>query len=414
MKILHLIHRTWPYHGGAERYVIEHALAGKRWGHESVICSTDAWDMSWLVSRSGQHIQRRIDIWNGIEIVRFPVVHPPLQNLFRALLRRISPCGQDRYFYPNPFLPSLHRWLSQDRGFEFIHANAMPLMLYEGWYHSRKTGSGLVVVPHANAGEKFRRVSALHYYDGCQKKIFLESNFVVAQSNFEKEIFTEIGVPSERIHVSGSGIEPEEFAKSNPSAALERLGVKSPVVLSLTAHCTDRGTEHIIEACRNLLKRERKFTLVLAGPFLEDAEENLSSEKDLADEFGENLVITGYIGKEDRIDLIAAADIVLLPSRLDCFGIVILEAWVSGKPVIGCWTGGMPNIIEDGENGFLVSWGDVATLTDRIGVLLKNPQLRDSMGGKGRKMVLSTRTWDAVTDRFYRRMAECNTGKATN
>ena len=124
-----------------------------------------------------------------------------------------------------------------------------------------------------------------------------------------------------------------------------------------------------------------------------------------------NIVITGYVPKEERIDLIAAADIVLLPSRLDCFGIVVLEAWVSGKPIIGCWSGGMPDMIEDGKNGFLVSWGDVATLTNRIDVLLKNPQLRGSMGERGKKMVLSTRTWDAVTDRFYRRMAQCEIGK---
>lgn len=411
MKILHLIHRTWPYHGGAERYVLEHALAGKRWGHESVICSTDAWDMSWLVSRYGQHIQRRMDIWNGVRIIRFPVVHPPLQYIFRALLRRIMPCGPDRYFYPNPFLPSLHRWLSRDHGFDFIHANAIPLMLYEGWFHSRKTGAGLVVVPHPNLGEKYRRISPMHYFEGCQRDIIQGSSFVVAQNTFEKELYMDMGLPSERVLLLGSGINPAEFRNADPESALKRYGIKGPVVLSLTAHCKDRGTGHIIEACRHLWMKGCKFTLMLAGPVFPDAEENLAWWSESAGEFIDNIVITGYIRNRDRIDLLAAADMLLQPSRLDCFGIVILEAWASGKPVIGCWSGGMPEMIEDGQNGFLVSWGDVATLTNRIDVLLKNPQLRDSMGERGRKMVLSTRTWDAVTDRFYRRMAECGTGK---
>ncbi len=106
MKILHLIHRSWPYHGGAERYVLEHALAGNRWGHESVICTTNAWDMSYFVSRSGASIERREDIFHGVKIKRFPVVHPPFQNVFRAVLRRLCECGADRYYYPNPFLPS--------------------------------------------------------------------------------------------------------------------------------------------------------------------------------------------------------------------------------------------------------------------------------------------------------------------
>ncbi|MEN8208635.1 MAG: glycosyltransferase family 4 protein, partial [Candidatus Fermentibacteria bacterium] len=110
---------------------------------------------------------------------------------------------------------------------------------------------------------------------------------------------------------------------------------------------------------------------------------------------------------EDRVDLFKAADIVLFPSRLDCFGIVVLEAWISGKPVIGCWSGGMPDMIRDGENGFLVSWGDTAALTNRIEILLTDREAGRIMGGNGRKDVLDRWTWDKVTDRFYRRLSQC-------
>lgn len=407
MKIMHLVHRSWPYHGGAERYVLEHALAGNRWGHESVICTTDAWDMSWLVSRSGQHIQRRMDIWNGIKIIRFPVVHPPFQNTFRALLRRISKCGPDRYYYPNPFLPSLHRWLSVERGFDFVHANAMPFMLYEGWRYSIDHGKGLVSVPHANVGEKYRRVKALSYFSGCQKKILRESSFVVAQSRFEKGLYTDMGIPEERVHISGSGIYPAEFSGSSRERGLKRIGVKGPVILCLTAHSLDRGTANIIQACRILLKNGRDFTLVLAGPVLPDVEDFINSEEKLSEEFGDRIVLTGYVSREERIDLLSAADIVLLPSRLDCFGIVVLEAWISGKPVIGCWSGAMPDIIRDGANGFLVSWGDIASLMNRIEILLENEEIRQAMGENGRKAVLERWTWDKVTDRFYMRLSQC-------
>lgn len=407
MKILHLVHRSWPYHGGAERYVLEHALAGNRWGHESVICTTDAWDMSLFVSRSGTRILRREDMLHGVRIKRFPVVHPPFQNISRAILRRISKCGPDRYYYPNPFVPSLHRWLSVERGFDFVHANAMPFMLYEGWCYSREKRKGLVSVPHANVGEKYRRLKALHYFSGCQKKILLNSSFVVAQSRFEKELYTRMGIPEERVHISGSGIDPSEFAGSNRERGLNRIGVKGPVILCLTAHSLDRGTAHIIQACRILLNKGRDFTLVLAGPVLPDAEEFIDSTDSLGEEFGDRLVLTGYVSREERIDLLSAADIVLLPSRLDCFGIVVLEAWISGKPVIGCWSGGMPDMIRDGQNGFLVSWGDTASLMNRIEILLDNAELAGDMGSKGRKDVLERFTWERVTDRFYRRLSQC-------
>jgi glycosyltransferase involved in cell wall biosynthesis len=407
MKILHLVHRTWPFHGGAERYVLEHALAGKRWGHESVICTTDAWDMSWLVSRAGSSISRREDLYSGVKIKRFPVIHPPFQNILRGLLRRLSRCGPDRYYYPNPFIPSLKRWLTVERGFDFVHANAMPFMLYEGWHYSLKHGAGLVSVPHASVGEKYRRIKPLHYFDGCLKKVLQNSSFVVAQSNFERELYTGMDVPDERVHVSGSGIDPAEFTESNRETGLKRLGASGPVILSLTAHSLDRGTAHMIEAGRNLLKKGRNFTLVLAGPILPDSEEYIDSEKKLAEEFGSRLVLTGYVSMKERIDLISAADIVLLPSRLDCFGIVLLEAWMSAKPVIGCWSGAMPDIISDGIDGFLVSWGDTTTLSNRISILLDNPELGFTMGEKGRKSVLERWTWDKVTDRFYRRLSKC-------
>ena len=412
MKILHLIHRSWPYHGGAERYVLEHALAGERWGHESVICTTDAWDMSWFVSRTGSRIHRKEDLIEGVRIKRFPVIHPPLQNILRGALRRLKRCGPDRFFYPNPFVPSLHRWLRVERGFDLLHANAMPFILFEGWNYSRKHKTGLVSVPHANVGEKYRRVKALHYFSGCQKKILQDSSFVVAQSRFEKDLYCSMDIPPERVHISGSGIDPDEFSGKSREKGTKRLGVKGTVILSLTAHSLDRGTKQIIEACRNLIREKNDITLVLAGPVLPDAEGYIDSQMELAEEFGDRLVVTGYVSREDRTDMIAAADIVLLPSRLDCFGIVVLEAWISGKPVIGCWSGAMPDMINDGQNGFLVSWGDTVTLSDRIKALLDNPELRQTMGERGRKAVLERWTWEKVTDSFYRRLEQCGPKKS--
>ena len=414
MRILHLVHRCWPYHGGAERYVLEHALAGKRWGHESVICSTDAWDMSRLVSSSGRRVERFEDIFQGVRIKRFPVRHPPLQDLLRGVLRRLLECGPDRFYYPNPFVPSLGRWLKRDRGFQMVHANAMPFLMYRGWRYSRKHGSGLVSVPHANVGEKYRRVGALHYFEGCQERIFRESSFVVAQSVFEKGLFLESGVPEERIHVSGSGVDPAEFRQADAGAGRERYGLRGPVILSMTAHSKDRGTGHILRAASAMAEKGVDFTLVLAGPLDTCTDDCLNTGEYLDGPLSGRVVTTGYVKQDERADLLAAADMVVLPSRLDCFGIVLLEAWILDKPVVGCWSGAMPDLITDGINGFLVPWGDPVTLEDRISRLLADSGMRRRMGEEGRRMVLSEWTWDRVTDRFYRRLAMCGNGRKSN
>jgi glycosyltransferase involved in cell wall biosynthesis len=403
LRILHLIHRSWPYHGGAERYVLEHALAAPAWGHSSTIVTTDAWDMSWMVSRKGRHLKPGSLVYEGVEIIRFPVRHPPLQGLLRGLLRRLLPGGPDRFFYPNPFVPSMVRYLSGDRGFGFVHANAMPFLLYHGHRQARRSGAGLASVPHANVGEPYRRVSAIHYFRGAAEKVLRESSFVVAQSRFEAGLYMDMGVPRERVLILGSGIDPEELRGARDSR--RSLGLQGDVVLGLTAHCRDKGSLDLLAASRELWRRGSEHTLVLAGPLMPDMRSELRQAA--GDVPPGRLVLTGYLRREDRLAWLASCDLLALPSRLDCFGIVLLEAWALGKPVVGCYSGAMPDLVRDGSRGFVVPFGDTETLAHRLGVLLRSPGLRRGMGERGRKAVLARHTWKAVTDRFYARLAEC-------
>ncbi len=403
MRLAHLVHRSWPYHGGAERYVLEHALAASRWGHSSTVLTTDAWDMSWMVSRRGAHLDPGRVVHRGVEIIRFPVAHPPLQNLLRGLLRRLLPGGPDRFFYPNPILPSMARYLRGPHGWDFVHANALPTLLYMGWRHARRQGIGLAAVPHANVGEPHRRVGAVRYFEGSASRILRDSSFVVAQSRFEADLYREMGVPGERTLILGSGIDPDELRGARSAAA--DLGLSGSVVLGLTAHCRDKGSMDLLAACRELWRRGSDHTLVLAGPVMPDMEETL--RRNGGGIPTGKLVVTGYVRREDRLAWLASCDVLALPSRLDCFGIVLLEAWALGKPVVGCYSGAMPDLVRDGSRGFTVPFGDRQTLAHRLEVLLRSPGLRRGMGERGRKMVLSRYTWRAVTDRFYARLAEC-------
>jgi glycosyltransferase involved in cell wall biosynthesis len=409
LRILHLVHRTWPYHGGAERYVWEHARASARWGYESTVFATDAWDMSLFTSRTGRRIASLSDVHDGITVRRFRIVHPPLQSLLRAVLRRTMPGGRDRFFYPNPFVPSLYRHLSRCGGYDFVHANAMSFLIWAGWRHAVRTGAGLVTVPHGNLGERFRRISPQEYFEGRQADILRESNLVVAQSRFEESVYLEHGVDPERILVLGSGVDPTDFegASGERGRARHSLDPSLPVVLSLTAHCRDKGSVALLRACTEAWESGSRFLLVLAGPVLPDFRRELEEGGLWERVPSGRLVLTGYLREEERADLLAAADIVAAPSRLDAFGIVILDAWASGKPVIGCWSGAMPDLIEDGLTGFLTGFGDTATLCDRLKLLLGDPAMRRSMGGEGRRLVSGRYTWDRVTDRFYARLARC-------
>ncbi|MCK9906881.1 glycosyltransferase, partial [Frankia sp. Cpl3] len=83
-----------------------------------------------------------------------------------------------------------------------------------------------------------------------------------------------------------------------------------------------------------------------------------------------------FLGKqEDVAEVISLADLMLLPSEKESFGLVALEAMACGVPVVATYAGGLPEVVVDGECGFLCSIGDVETLAQRTLALLKDDTL---------------------------------------
>jgi len=106
--------------------------------------------------------------------------------------------------------------------------------------------------------------------------------------------------------------------------------------------------------------------------------------------------------------MLAATDLFAMPSRVDSFGIVYLEAWAYGLPVIGCHAGGVPDVIDDGQDGLLVPFGDQASLSSAIETLLTDPDRRRRLGQRGRAKVETTYTWGQIYQKLeavYREVA---------
>jgi glycosyltransferase involved in cell wall biosynthesis len=97
------------------------------------------------------------------------------------------------------------------------------------------------------------------------------------------------------------------------------------------------------------------------------------------------IVWTGFL--QNPIPVLQQLDIVVLPSKEEGFGLVLIEAMAAGKPVIGTLCGGIPEIIVDGETGLLVPPESPHELAKAISTLLKNPDLARRMGQAGRRRV---------------------------
>jgi len=123
------------------------------------------------------------------------------------------------------------------------------------------------------------------------------------------------------------------------------------------------------------------FVTITTVPGHPDNEQYAEWRKRLKDTFpNDELSVFNLMG-------IAAAEVFALPSRGEGFGFVYLEAMARGKPVIGGAHGGAPEVIADGETGYLVQHGDPVQLATSIDALLANPDVAKHMGSRGRERV---------------------------
>jgi glycosyltransferase involved in cell wall biosynthesis len=217
------------------------------------------------------------------------------------------------------------------------------------------------------------------------------SDAVVAQTPTEREFYLQQGVPPERIHVIGPGVNPADVLGGDGRRFRERHGVRGPLVVSLSAMARDKGTVQVVEALRRLWRSGRQVELVLAGAILTPFRRYLEG---LPKEDARRVRVLGAIDEGEKRDLLAACDVLAMPSRTDSFGIVYLEAWLYGKPVIGAQAWGIGDVIADGQDGLLVPFDDAPALADAIAYLLDHPAERAAMGARGERKVHRTHTWE--------------------
>jgi glycosyltransferase involved in cell wall biosynthesis len=205
------------------------------------------------------------------------------------------------------------------------------------------------------------------------------------------------------------GVNPYQVVGGNGERFRRKYGVKGPIVYYIGAAAHDKGTDTTIEAMRRVWERGIDATLIMAGSTMLDKFRQYY--EDLPDEVREKCRWLGFISDEDKRDLNAAGQVFCMPSRTDSFGIVYLEAWLNGVPVIGARAGGVPEIIIDGTDGYLIEFGDVGALANRITMLLQRPELAHDMGQAGRRKVLAEHTWDHKISRIAEIYSELVGGK---
>lgn len=145
-----------------------------------------------------------------------------------------------------------------------------------------------------------------------------------------------------------------------------------------------KSIETLIEAFSKIHSQFRDFKFIIVGdgpskPGLQLAVDNL--------QLTTKVVFTGRLSQERVRDIMKDCWVFVLPSLSEGFGRVVIEAMALGKPVVATRVGGLPELVRDGENGFLVEPKDSEQLARKLTMVLQDSELAATMGARGRKFV---------------------------
>jgi glycosyltransferase involved in cell wall biosynthesis len=219
---------------------------------------------------------------------------------------------------------------------------------------------------------------------------------VVPISEFNRRIIVETcgGAVQENLVVIHCGVDTEVF---HPAPEALRSGPLS-IVCTGTLHEV-KGQKYLLEACRRLAERDVPFSCELIGDGPDRAAlRRQAEESGIAD----RVRFHGQRTRDEVAVMIRNADVLVAPSvptangRREGIPVVLMEAIASGAPVVASAISGIPELVEDGEQGFLVPPRDSFALADVLERLYRNPALRRRLGAAGRLKAL--REFDLETN----------------
>jgi len=294
---------------------------------------------------------------------------------------------------------TLHE-LALRRGVELIHAHyAIP--------HATSAWIARQMLVWERPGARLRVVTTLHGTDitlvGQERSYWAVTRFSIAQSDavtavsafLRQETERAFGLDGDRIDVVPNFVDTTRFDRRRwPCRRDAFVGPEEKLVLHVSNF---RPVKRVVDVVRVFARVARdvpsRLVLVGDGPDRPAAE----AEADALD-VADRVV---FLGKQDTVEeLLACADVFLLPSESESFGLGALEAMASGTPVVATRVGGLPEVVVDGETGFLRPVGDLEGLAQAVRRLLTDGALWARMSAAARARAEAGFAADVVVPRY--------------
>lgn len=249
---------------------------------------------------------------------------------------------------------------------------------------------------------------------------FEAADAIVVNSHFLKEyILEETQCSSTKITVNHLGVDRDQFQskwqrdqKASAEILKREWGVTDKKILLYMGRLVEiKGVHHILEAMPELIKTDPSIFLFIAGITLAPTPENKAYEKrlqTLTEKVKGHAIFTPFVPHEQIQQWYQMADILVVPSVAEPFGLVNVEAMATGTPVIATKSGGIPEIIDHGKTGILINPDQVREeLISQITILFSNPAKLKKMGEASILRVKNHFTWQHTAQRqlaLYRKL----------
>jgi glycosyltransferase involved in cell wall biosynthesis len=398
MNIAFIVPRFYPYPGGYEKYVLGLARGLSGAGNKITVLTTTALDLEYFWLEGFRSLPAGRETLDGIEIVRLPICHRRWRRRISRLLGLLPSWELKAQFAAPSFRVMGLRDALMQVSADIIHVGPLPYnrMMYEGVREARRSGIRVVVTPCTHFGEERNDQVSRYYTRKFQMDLLKACDHTFALTRAERQKLVDLGVPAQKVTFTSAGIDFSEVTGGDAEKFCMKYGIKGPIVLHLGMKALEKGSVCVVEAMKCLWRKNIQAWLVLAGPSLRSFDEYLQSQ----DPQLPRLLNLGLVSEEEKKDALAAATVLVQPSRVESLGFVYLEAWANAKPVIAADMAVTRELIAPRCDGLLVPFGESDTLASAILNILDDPIESKKMGLRGQQKVQNQYTCEAVTDRI--------------
>jgi glycosyltransferase involved in cell wall biosynthesis len=330
---------------------------------------------------------------SGVQVNRFRYAPVPLERIgYRGDVRARAFLSPLRLLVLPSYLMAFARCVRrslQEASVDLIHAH----WWFPGGWVASKTGTPYLVTCH---GSDIRLLDNSRLFRRLAARVLGEAAGVTTVSRFlAGDLERHVPVLRGRITVAPMPLDVERFA-----AGMETPKVQPPRILFAGNLVTGKGVDVLVRAVA-LLRRDRALPCGLRvlgeGPMRRTLEE-LARALGIADA----VEWSDFVPQDAMPAEYGASTVTVLPTRgqAEGLGLTLVEALLSGCAVIGTPAGGIPEVVQDGETGFIARDGDPQDLAEKIARLLGDPALRERLTATGRARVLDTYSAQSAARRF--------------